>query len=113
MRTGRLLSEVIVEARLKKGLSMRKLSSLTGISAMQLSRLENDTAFSSTGDSLRKIADVLNLDEDKLRMIAKNSENFVKDQKEYKSESLAVARKIAKSNIDKEKLKRILEILGE
>lgn len=52
---------LIKEFRKKNGLSIKKLSELTGISRSYLYNLENNKKFSVTLDKLYKIAKVLNV----------------------------------------------------
>lgn len=68
--TRKTLGEVLRDLRTKKGMGVRELGRAADVSGVHISSLEKDKA-SPSGELIRKLADVLDGDVDKLLHLAK------------------------------------------
>ena len=73
----RELADIIKEAREKKGISQRELARQIGVGNNTIARLENGERKSTNALTLKKMANVLNLDLRKLMTIAGFSEEDI------------------------------------
>lgn len=71
------LADIIKEAREKKGISQRELARQIGVGNNTIARLENGERKSTNALTLKKMANVLNLDLRKLMTIAGFSEEDI------------------------------------
>jgi XRE family transcriptional regulator, master regulator for biofilm formation len=100
----------IRELRIKKGLSLNKLSKLTGISKSYLSFLERDIKSNPSLDILMKIAETLKVDIDYL--IEENHMTKYQEEKKNRDKSMLKFQiELSEKDIDQDKYKRIEELI--
>ncbi|WP_423799534.1 helix-turn-helix domain-containing protein [Neobacillus sp. SAB-20_R2A] len=97
----------IRKLRMKKGISLNKLSKETGVSKSYLSFLERDIKSNPSLDILKKIAESLKVDIEYL--IATSSMNEEKSQNERGLLKLQI--ELSEEEIDNEKYDRIKELI--
>ncbi len=98
----------IKELRIKIGISLTELSKISGVSKSYLSLIERGKQKNPSIEVLEKLAKALRIDVHLL--IAQN--NSLQDEFRYiDKEVVELALEMSKSKIDKDKLKKLIEIL--
>ena len=104
--------DILREARVKKGVSLRSFASELSITPSYLSDIENDRRIPSE-DVLQELATRLNLDFDDLMARAgrfgENAERYLKNQ----PTAVKLFRRISESNLDEEELRQLLKTVED
>jgi hypothetical protein len=97
----------IRDKRLEKGFTLRKFAAATNISPSFISMMERDECQAPGEDKIKKIAEVLNVDEEQLTILAGRLPEKVKDAI-LKRPTLVRLLRVADSKTEHE-LKKIIE----
>jgi HTH-type transcriptional regulator, competence development regulator len=99
----------IKELRKKAGLSQRDLAEKANIDFTYLSKIENGKMAPPSEDTIKKIAEALNEDPDKLIIMADKIPSDYKPLLQSSPEVPMLLRTIGKGNFSSDKLKKLVE----
>jgi HTH-type transcriptional regulator, competence development regulator len=99
----------IKELRKKVGLSQRDLADKAGIDFTYLSKIENDKMAPPSEDTIKKIAEALDENADKLIIMADKIPSDYKPVLQSSPEVPMLLRTISSGNFSEEKLKKLVE----
>ncbi|WP_017755130.1 helix-turn-helix domain-containing protein [Calidifontibacillus oryziterrae] len=101
----------IRDLRIKRGLSLSELAKLSGVSKSYLSFIERGKQTNPSIEVVEKIAAALQTDMQSILNVALPKKQTKGAPIDLDTDVIQLAIEMSKSNIDKEKLKRLIELL--